>query len=129
MKKASLLVAFLAAACHVVSSQRILADDLELTIEMGKYASPSDITFTEDGTLWACNKRGILTASTRNNYDSPREILDLRDVVCENGERGLLGVAPHFDFDENNPYVYLIRISSIPSRRTATATKTEIMDR
>ena len=108
LRTATFLVAYLTTACRIVCSQRVTADDLELTIEMGRYSSPSDITFTKDGTLWACNKRGILLAAKRNKYDEPREILDLRDVTCEDGERGLLGVAPHYDFGEDNPYVYLI---------------------
>jgi len=88
------------------NAQQVFVSDLELTTDVGKFSSPTDLTFLSDGTLLVTSKSGLLQQSQPPYDEEKKIILDISSVVCTNGERGLSSVEVHPDFD-NNGYLYL----------------------
>lgn len=67
---------------------------------------PTDIAFADSGDLFVTSQSGILYRR-RADQTAFAPALDLRGIVCANGERGLLGVAPAPDFASSSQvYVY-----------------------
>ena len=50
------------------NAQQALVDSFELTTEIGRCGSPTDIIFLKNGVLLAANKDGTLIASQPNQY-------------------------------------------------------------
>jgi glucose/arabinose dehydrogenase len=95
-------LSYLLSLCQCVRQFRILFCFL------GSYKSPTKIIFSNDGTLWATDKNGLVSVADPNEYNNPRTVLDISNVVCETGERGLESVAPHPNFDTTtNPYIWV----------------------
>jgi glucose/arabinose dehydrogenase len=75
---------------------------------IGNYGAPTKVIFSNDGTLFASNKDGIVYVASPGEYDNPSTALDLEGVTCENGERGMQSVAPHPDFGASNPFLWVM---------------------
>ena len=67
--------------------------------------APTDLEWTPDGRVLVTEKHGQLWVVQNGSVVSPPAI-DLADVMCNNGERALGGVAVHPNFASNR-YIYL----------------------
>ena len=77
------------------------------------FTNPVGITFGPNGWLWVVEQRGVVSVVPPGA--APIEFLDLSDEVHGAGDRGLLGIAVHPDF-QTNGYVYLLYTVDPPER-------------
>ena len=87
--------------------QRILVDEFELKTELGKFGNPTDLSFLPNGDLLSSSKLGQVKLALRNHYDQATVVLDLSDITCYNGERGMQSVGPHPNFGGDHPYIWV----------------------
>lgn len=66
---------------------------------------PWEIEFARDGTLWMTERNGLLSRVDLNTEERT-VLLDLRSIVRDTNEAGMLGFTWHPDFPDS-PYVYV----------------------
>ena len=85
-------------------------DEFEDDQVLNNLGIPTDFTWTPEGQLLTTNKGGQLFVHDDpdgdNSYSSQTTGLNISDIICDNGERGVQGVAVHPDFITNR-YIYL----------------------
>jgi hypothetical protein len=71
----------------------------------GLLTIPTDLAFTPNGDMLVVNKGGelIVFSDPNNDYSYPIHTvaLNLAPFLCANGDRGVLAVAVHPNFEEN----------------------------
>ena len=75
-------------------------------VVVGGLPYPTAIAFQPEGTMLVALKSGIVRV-VKDGAMLPTPFMDLRDVVHDNHDRGLLGLAVHPEFPAK-PYVYLL---------------------
>lgn len=106
MKKLVLIISLLIAITLRLSAQYLLNETtLDTTTIITGLDIPWEIQWGPDNFIWCTERFGRIS---RVNPETGEQniILDISDIVEQNGESGLLGMALHPDFD-NNPFVYM----------------------
>jgi glucose/arabinose dehydrogenase len=108
------------------------AFSISLSRVMGGLASPTQILSARDGTnrLFVVEQRGTIRVIQRGSL-RPGYFMDIRSLVGEGGERGLLGLAFHPNFRNNRLlYVYYTRNGGdiVVARYTTNATRTDVVE-
>jgi glucose/arabinose dehydrogenase len=109
-----LVITFFLAACRSAppATPELVPDlDTQATLPAGfedqlvtGVSQPTGLAFTPDGRLLITEKPGRLKIFTTSLQSTPA--LDLSSKICQESERGLLGVAVDFEFSQNN-YIYV----------------------
>ena len=85
----------------------------------GTFPFPTDLEFAPDGSLYIAEKGGRVWFHD-GTFKQNKPVLDLRDEVNNNGDRGLLGLALHPGFAPDggpSSWVYLIyTVSPVPGQ-------------
>lgn len=86
----------------------IMMDDFEDREVAQSVSFAVDFAWLPDNRMLVAQKVGRVLIFDMQNDDlrNRRVSLDLTDVVCENGERGLGGIQVHPDFDKGERYIY-----------------------
>ena len=111
-----------------VDTQALASGQLTLQSVVGGFASPLGVVNAGDGTgrLFVVQRNGLVRIVTGRSVGA--NFIDARSRVQAGGERGLLGVAFHPDFQTNREvYLYYTRASDgdiIISRLTANTART-----
>ena len=127
---ASLAVLALLLVSAAVPATTAAALRLSLARITSGLASPTQITNAGDGTgrLFVVEKRGTVRVIDRGVL-KPGYFMDIRSLVSETGERGLLGLAFHPDFKTNHQlFVYYTNNGGdiVLSRYTTDANRTNV---
>ena len=85
----------------VCLSLLIHAQSVELELVASGFSSPVDIQHAGDGRLFIVEQRGTIRIIDENQEVLNDFFLDIRASVSAGGERGLLGLAFHPQYDEN----------------------------
>ena len=84
-----------------------IGNDLQAQTILSGLSSPTSLDFTPDGrNLYIAQKDGLIFTVHEGVREST-PFIDIRNMVNNVRDRGLLDIAVHPDF-ENNPYVYLL---------------------
>lgn len=92
------------------ASAEALMKDFEDRQVASSISFPVDLTFLSDDRMLVAQKEGKLLIYDSNGGDSyinRKTLLDLTDIVCENGERGLGAVQVHPKYDQGEQYIYV----------------------
>ena len=81
-------------------------DSVEATDLLTGIIAPIQLAWLPDGTMLIATKPGIVYVASGATLESA-PFIDIRDVVNDRNDRGLISIACHPDF-VNNPYVYLL---------------------
>jgi hypothetical protein len=102
----------------------IIDHDLEPTFGELKFSDPVDFQFTQINNLgddvyrlFVVEQRGVIIEVLDHNTSIPKKsiFLDIRDRVSSGGEKGLLGIAFHPNFDQNG-YLFVDYTAPSPLR-------------
>ena len=80
---------------------------------------PTTVRFASDGRAFVAEKRGIIKAYDSVDDASATQVLDIRTVVHDFWDRGLLSIALDPDFLSGRPYIYLYYVYDAPPGQTA----------
>lgn len=80
--------------------------------------SPTALAFAPDGRVFVAEKRGTIQVFASVDDPTPQQVADLRTLVHNYWDRGLLGLAVHPDFPRT-PYVYVAYTFDAPIGGTA----------
>ena len=80
---------------------------------------PTTVRFATDGRAFVAEKRGIIKAYDSIDDSSAQQVLDIRSVVHDFWDRGLLSIALDPDFLNGRPYLYLYYVYDAPPGQTA----------
>lgn len=103
----------LAACClgaiGAASAQAVeLAPGFRDEVVLSGLQEPTAMRFAPDGRVFVAQKPGEILVFDGLGDPTPDEFVDLREVVYDHGDRGLLGLALDPQFDEGKPYVYAL---------------------
>ncbi len=93
-------------------------DNFLLETHASGFTVPTDLAFAPNGLLFVAEKSGLLKVV--DGTGTTRVFADLRAVVNDAGERGLLGIVVHPNFVSGSPYVYALHAYDPPEASTAT---------
>src|SRR5690606_5043623 len=88
------------------------AQDLELELFAGGFDSPLELKHAGDDRLFVVERGGLIKILNSDGTVNPTPFLDISSITTSGGERGLLGLAFHPDYNINGHfYVYYINLS------------------
>ena len=89
------------------------------TTVFSSLASPITVRFASDGRAFVAEKRGIIKAYDSVDDASATQVLDIRTVVHDFWDRGLMSIALDPDFLSGRPYIYVFYVYDAPPGQTA----------
>jgi glucose/arabinose dehydrogenase/PKD repeat protein len=105
----SITVTAVVAAIAAPAGAQTLPDKFQETIIFSGLSGPTAVRFMPDGRVLIAEKRGVVKLfDTLEQTSAPTELLDLRTNVYDLGDRGLLGLAVHPEFNTGKPYIYVL---------------------
>lgn len=93
-------------------------DNFLLETHASGFTVPTDLAFAPNGLLFVAEKSGLLKVVDGTGVS--KVFADLRAVVNDAAERGLLGIVVHPNFVSGSPYVYALHTYDPPEASTAT---------
>lgn len=116
---ATLLVVVLAAP-RLDADDATVPADFELVPLPGIFNLATDLTFAPDGSLYVAQQSGLVTRFDATETFQTTDVIDLRDEVNKNHDRGLLSIGLHPGFvPDGGPtsWLYLLyTVSPIPGQ-------------
>ena len=89
------------------------------TTTFSSLTMPTTVRFASDGRAFVAEKRGIIKEFDSVDDTSATQVLDIRTVVHDFWDRGLLSIALDPDFLSGRPYIYLYYDYDAPPGQTA----------
>ncbi|TDT32558.1 PQQ-dependent sugar dehydrogenase [Naumannella halotolerans] len=86
----------------------VLEPELIATTVVSGVQAPANFEIDDDGNIFLAQRHGVVLRYTGEGDTSPETVIDLREEVYRQGDRGLLGLALDPDFADGSPYLYLL---------------------